>query len=1147
MENTCGFVHLHTHTMYSLLDGAIRPKELISTVKEWGMGTAAITDHGNMFGAVEFYLKAINEGIKPIIGSEIYVAIEGMDVKRAARDNIDGSNHLVLLAETNQGYRNLMKIVSTGYLKGFYYKPRVDKDFLREYSEGLIALSACFKGEVPQLITRGHLDEAERAAKEYVDIFGEGNFFLELQRHGIPEETTANEGLVKISRKTGIPLIATNDAHYLKAEHADSHEVLLCISTGKTLDDPNRMKMETDQLYLKSPDEMRELFADFPEALENTVRIAERCNIEIKTGAFHTVSFDVPLDFEGDTDDYLAHISETGLRERYGDEADKYRERMEYELGVIRKMGFSDYFLAIYDCTKTAKEMEIPVGTARGSAGGSIVAYAIGITNLDPMKYGLIFERFLNPERVSMPDFDVDYADKDRDRMIEYVKQKYGEDHVCQIITFGTMKAKMVVRDVGRVLGMPYGDVDVIAKLIPTDPGTTLDTAFDLVPELRELEKRDESHRQLFLHARILEGLNRHAGTHAAGVIITPGPCTEYFPLYKQGDDLTSQYTMEYIEKIGCLKVDFLGLRTLTVIKDAVNMINSKDERVDIDKIPMDDPDVFNLAGRGETIGIFQFESGGMRDYLKKLKPSCIDDLIAMNALYRPGPLGSNMVDDFIQCKNGNKKIEYPHPLLEDILKETYGVIVYQEQVMKIAHVMAGFSLGAADELRRAMGKKKAEVMTMMKHKFIEGSKKNDINEKIASDVFELMTHFAGYGFNKSHSAGYAILAYQTAWLKTHYPAEFMAATLTSEMDNTERIVILTEECKRMGIEVLSPDINRSVDEFTVEEGNIRFGLGGIKNVGHGAIDTIIDARKEGEPFKDLYDFCIRVELKSLNKRMIESLILAGAMDSSGTERSRLVAGIEQAVEFSQARQREREMGQFNLFGESKIDDDISSMPPQSEVKPWSRMEKLTNEKSVLGFWFSGHPLENFSEELKAFTKPFNQLATKQHRAPITVGGVITSISRKTTKKDDKPYLNLRVEDMESSGDVILMNSAYDEYKDKVDVDSMVLIQGTVSNKNNSDQPSVFANSIEPLETAREKLIKAVNITISTLGLEQPDLEPVIKICEKHPGNLPLLINLKTASSGNYRLKSKRYNVTADPVFIKDLRKLLGQNEVWIS
>ncbi len=1147
MENTCGFVHLHTHTMYSLLDGAIRPGDLISTAKEWGMGAAAITDHDNMFGAVEFYLKAIDAGIKPIIGSEIYVAIEGMNVKRASRDNIDGSNHLVLLAETNQGYRNLMKIVSAGYLEGFYYKPRVDKDYLREYSEGLIALSACIKGEVPQLITRGHLDEAERTAEEYVNIFGEGNFFLEIQRHGIHEEDIAIEGLVRISKKTGIPLVATNDAHYLKAEHADSHEVLLCISTGKTLDDPNHMKMETNQLYLKSPDEMKALFADFPEALENTVHIAERCNVEIKTGDFHTVSFDVPLDFEGNTDDYLAHISEIGLLERYGDNAEKYRERMEYELGVIMKMRFSDYFLAIYDCTRAAKEMGIPVGTARGSAGGSIVAYAIGITNLDPMKYGLIFERFLNPERVSMPDFDVDYADKDRDRMIKYVKEKYGEDHVCQIITFGTMKAKMVVRDVGRVLGMPYSDVDVIAKLIPADPGITLDTAINLVPELRELEKKNDLYRNLFSHARILEGLNRHAGTHAAGVIITPYPCTEYFPLYKQGDDLTSQYTMEYIEKIGCLKVDFLGLRTLTVIKEAVNIINKAEGEVNIENISMDDPDVYNLIGRGETIGIFQFESGGMRDYLKKLKPSCIDDLIAMNALYRPGPLGSNMIDDFIQCKNGNKKIEYPHPLLEDILKETYGVIVYQEQVMKIAHVMAGFSLGVADELRRAMGKKKAEVMTMMKHKFIMGARENEIDERTASDVFELMAHFAGYGFNKSHSAGYAILAYQTAWLKTHYPAEFMAATLSSEMDDTDRIVILIEECKRMGIAVLPPDINNSLDNFTVEESNVRFGLGGIKNIGHGAIEAIIIARTEGGPFTDIYDFCRRVELKSLNKRMIESLIMAGAMDFSGIERAHLFAEIEQAVEFSQVRQREQEMGQFNLFGELETINDVFSLPPLPEIKPWSRMEKLAKEKSVLGFWFSGHPLEAFSDELKAFTKTFNQLVTKPNRAPITVGGVITSITRKTTKKDDKPYLNLRVEDMESSGDVILMNSAYDEYKDKVEIDSMVLIQGTVSNKDNSDQPSIFANSIESLETAREKLTKAVNITISTSELKQSDLEPVTKICEKYPGDLPLWINLKTATSGNYRFKSKRYSVSADFSLINDLRNLLGQDEVWIS
>ena len=1152
MENSCGFVHLHIHTMYSLLDGAIRIRELISATKYWNTGAVAITDHGSMFGAVEFYLKAIDEGIKPLIGSEIYVAIEGMDVKRAARGNIDGSNHLVLLAETNQGYRNLMKIVSTGYLEGFYYKPRVDKDFLREYSEGLIALSGCLKGEVSQLISQGHPQEAENAAKEYLDIFGEGNFFLELQRHGIAEETAANDGLVNISKKTGIPLVATNDAHYLKAEHTDSHEVLLCISTGKTLDDPNHMKMGTDQLYLKSPDEMKELFEDFPDALENTVRIAERCNVEIETGNFHSVNFDVPSDFEGNSDDYLTHISETGLCERYGEDSDSYRERMEYELGVIKKMGFSDYFLAIYDCTREARELGIPVGTARGSAGGSIVAYAIGITNLDPMKYDLIFERFLNPERISMPDFDVDYADKDRSKMIEYVKKKYGEDHVCQIITFGTMKAKMVIRDVGRVLGMPYGVVDAIAKLIPADPRTNLDTAFELVPELRELEDKDEQHGQLFRHARILEGLNRHAGTHAAGVIITPHPCTEYFPLYRQNEDITSQYTMEYIEKIGCLKVDFLGLRTLTVIKDAVSKINEikeklKKEKLEIEKISMDDTEIYNLMSRGETIGIFQFESPGMREYLKKLKPSCIDDLIAMNALYRPGPLGSNMIDDFIECKHGSKKIKYPHPLLEDILKETHGVIVYQEQVIKIAHVMAGFSLGLGDELRRAMGKKKAEVMTMMKHKFLKGAKKNNIAEETASEVFELMAHFAGYGFNKSHSAGYAILAYQTAWLKTHFPAEFMAATLTSEMDDIKRIVILIKECKRMGIEVFKPDVNCSFYEFTVEGGNVLFGLGGIKNVGHGAIVSIVAARKEGEPFRDLYDFCSRVELKSLNKRMIESLIMAGAMDFSGVERSSSVAGIEQAVEFAQNKQREREMGQFNLFGDSDTDSNISSLQPLPEVKPWTKMEKLAKEKSVLGFWFSGHPLEGYTDELDTFTTPFKKLVTKPDRAPVTVGGVITSVTRKITKSDDKPYLSLRVEDMESSGEVLLFNSAYDEYKDKIEVDSMVILQGTISNRNSSDEPSVFANSLTPLETARLKLAKAVNITLATHGMKKSDLKPVFKVCEKYPGNLTLWIKLKTATSGNYRLKSKRYKVSADPAFIKDLRNILGQEEVWIS
>ena len=1147
MDNSAGFVHLHTHTMYSLLDGAIKPGNYLNAVNNWGMGAAAITDHGNMFGAVEFYLKAQKAGIKPIIGSEIYVAIEGMKSRQAARGNNDGANHLVLLAATDQGYRNLMKIVSLGYLEGFYYHPRVDKDVLREYSDGLIALGACLKGEVAQLIIQKKPEQAEEAAKEYVDIFGEGNFYLEIQNHAIPEEDIAREAIVDMSKKTGIPMVATNDAHYLKKDHASSHEVLRCISTGKTLDDEKRMKMSTTELYLKSPDEMKEQFADYPDALENTVAIAERCHVELQTEDFHTVSFDVPLDFEGNADDYLAAISEKGLVDRYGDDADKYRERLNYELGIIKKMEFSDYFLAIYDCTRFAREMNIPVGTARGSAGGSIVAYAIGITNLEPMQFGLIFERFLNPERVSMPDFDVDYADRDRGKMIDYVKEKYGEDHVCQIITFGSMKARLVIRDVGRVLNMPYGDVDVIAKKIPAGPNVTLEKALEDVPELREFEKKDDIHRELFRHARILEGLNRHAGTHAAGVIITPGPCTEFFPLYKQNEDISSQYTMEYIEKIGCLKVDFLGLRTLTVIQDAVDMANSRGETIDIEAISLDDPAVYELMGRGETTGIFQFESGGMRDYLRKLKPSNIEDLIAMNALYRPGPLGSNMVDDFIERKHGIKSIVYPHPLLEPILEETYGVIVYQEQVMKIANVMAGFSLGAADELRRAMGKKKVDVMTKMRHKFIEGARKKDISEKKANEVFDLMAHFAGYGFNKSHSAGYAILAYQTAWLKAHYPAELMAAALTSEMGTTDHIVKFIEECRRMEIEVLPPDVNSSFSHFTVDNGNVRFGLGAIKNVGLGAIESIIKARTEEGPFKNLLDFCARVDLRSLNKRMLESLVMAGAMDGFGDNRAQLFGGIDLAVEAAQTRQRERETGQTSLFGEIGAEDDILDTAALPKVNPWSKMDQLAKEKSVIGFWFSGHPLEGYQDELKAFTIPFKQLFTKQDKAPVTVGGVITGIAQKLRKSDNKPFIVLTVEDNDGSGEALLMNGAYDTYKDNVEVDSLVIINGTLAKRDNGDQPSVFINEIEPLETAREKRARAVYIALTTLGLENSGLEPISKICERHPGNLNLWIKLNTATSGIYQVKTKRFRVSPDHVFIDELRQVLGKEQVWIS
>lgn len=1138
------FVHLHTHTMYSLLDGAIKLKDYVRTVKEWGCGAAAITDHGNMFGAVEYYLMAKKEGINPIIGSEVYVAIDGMGVKRAARGNNDGANHFVLLASSTQGYRNLMKIVSAGYLDGFYYHPRVDKDILREYSEGLIGMSACIGGEIPQLIIQGHEDEARAAAEEYQRIFGEGNFYLELQDHGIPEEKIAREGLVDLSKQVGIPLVATNDAHYLKAEHADSHEVLLCISTGKTLEDAKRMRMETRDLYLKSPEEMHELFADYPEALANTVEIANRCDVEIQTGIYHPVRFQIPTDFEGNADAYLAHITEEGMRERYGDQAEEFRERMEYELGIIKEMGFSDYFLAIYDCTRAAREMGVPVGTARGSAGGSIVAYAIGITNLEPMQFGLIFERFLNPERVSMPDFDVDYADRDRSRMIDYVREKYGDDHVSLIITFGSMKSRLVIRDVGRVLNMPYGDVDKIAKLIPAEPKMTVEKALDIVPELGEMMNSDPKVAELFRHAQVLEGLSRHAGTHAAGVIITPGPSTEYLPLYKQGDDITSQYTMEYVEKIGCLKVDFLGLRTLSVIKDAVDMANDTGAGIDIDHIPLDDQPVYDLMGRGETVAIFQFESGGMRDYLRKLKPTCIEDLIAMNALYRPGPLGSNMVDDFIDRKHGRKDIAYPHPLLESILKETYGVIVYQEQVMKIANVMAGFTLGGADELRRAMGKKKVEVMAEMRLRFIDGAKKKNIPESKSGEVFDLMAHFAGYGFNKSHSAGYAILAYQTAWLKAHYPSELMAATFSSEMDSTDRIVVFIEECRRMGIEVLPPDINSSFAHFTVEDGNVRFGLGAIKNVGLGGIEAIVEARKEGGKFSDLFEFCERVEMKSLNRRMLESLIMAGAMDCFGVERSTLMVGIDLAIENAQHRQREREMGQTSLFGEA-MDNGIMEKPELPPVTPWTRMERLAKEKSVLGFWFSGHPLEGYVDEIRAFTTPFSRLFTHPEGDKVTVGGVVTAVTRKTSKKSNKPFMILRIEDLEGSGEALLFNGVYESYKDEVEVDSLVLVEGAISS-NSEDEPSIFTDTITSLDEARKTRTKAVNISLSTLEADDKLLDDVTGVCKRHPGELALNIKLQT-QTGTFRVKSKKYRVTSDGAFMKEMRSLLGKERVWIQ
>ncbi|HWR83218.1 MAG TPA: DNA polymerase III subunit alpha, partial [Candidatus Deferrimicrobium sp.] len=875
------FVHLHTHSQYSLLDGACRLDSLIELAAQFRMPALAVTDHGNMFGAVEFYKKAARAGIKPIIGCEAYVAGGSRFDKKPSNRFPDGGFHLVLLVKNLTGYTNLMKLCSAAYLEGFYHRPRIDKQLLRDHAEGLIATSACMKGEVSWHLSRGATDEAVAAAQELREIFGPENFFLEIQDHGLEAERVLIPKIDAVSRETGIPLVVTNDCHYLRREDWEAHDALLCIQTGKTVTDRDRMRYNTDQLYFKSADEMQQCFGDFKEALENTVRIAEACNLELQLGRLLLPVFPIPRTF-ADPDACLRHLCENGIGTRYETITPEIRKRLEYELRVIKQMGYAGYFLIVKDFCDYARSQHIPVGPGRGSAAGSLVSYALRITNIDPIAFDLLFERFLNPERISMPDIDIDFSDRGRDQIIQYVIDKYGKDNVCQIITFGTMAARAVVRDVGRVLGFPYGEVDRIAKMIPLAVDMTLERALKQSAELAEVVKNDKRIEQLIRISQTLEGLARHCSTHAAGVVIAPSALTNYVPLFAGSkDEVTTQYDMKMVEEIGLLKMDFLGLRTLTVIDDAVRMIaQNHGVTVDLEAIRLDDPEVYQVFARGDTTGVFQFESSGMRDYLRKLCPENFTDLTVMNALYRPGPLDSGMINTYIERKQSAGSFAYMHPRLEKILGATYGVIVFQEQVLQIANALAGYSMGKADLLRKAMGKKDAALMAAQKQEFLMGAAANKIDAKVAEEVFNQIETFARYGFNKAHSTSYAFIAYQTAWLKRYYPREFMAALMTSEIQDTDRIYILLEDCRRLGIEVLPPDVNESGIDFTVAGDKIRFGLQAIKNVGAGASQAIVEERQAGGRFVTLADLVSRVPIRSLNRRTLESLIAAGACDS---------------------------------------------------------------------------------------------------------------------------------------------------------------------------------------------------------------------------------------------------------------------------
>ncbi|WP_305041285.1 DNA polymerase III subunit alpha [Geoalkalibacter sp.] len=1111
------FVHLHLHSQYSLLDGAIKIGDLVKHAAAQGMPALAITDHGNMFGALEFYLAAKGAGIKPILGCEVYVATGSRFDKGNARSSSDASHHLVLLAENLEGYRNLCRLVSAAYREGFYYKPRVDWELLRQCNQGLIALTACLGGEIPTLIELGKMDEARRRSREMAQIFDNERFYLELQENFIPEQTRVNRGLKEIARDLGLPLVATNDCHYLTREQAQAHEVLLCIQTGKNLDDPSRMRFPNDEFYVKTPEEMAALFQDVPEAIGNTVRIAERCQVDLDLKTYHFPQYEKPA--EKSLEEVLREDARAGLEERLADirkvrslppeEEQQYRVRLERELDCINSMGFPGYFLIVADFINWAKDHHIPVGPGRGSAAGSLVAYAIRITDIDPIPYHLLFERFLNPERVSMPDIDVDFCINGREAVIDYVRQKYGAANVAQIITFGTMAAKGVIRDVGRAMGLPYGEVDKIAKLVPGVLNITLDEALKQEPKLRELLDKDAKVKQLFNTALALEGLTRHASTHAAGVVVTPRDLTEYLPLYvdpKSGGQVT-QFSMSYVEKIGLVKFDFLGLKTLTVIDNAVRLVR-EGQKADFDLrlIGDDDQATYELLSRGETTGVFQLESSGMKELLVKLKPSCFEDIIAVCALYRPGPLGSGMVDDFIQRKHGKKKITYDFPQLEPILKDTYGVIVYQEQVMLIAQVLANYSLGGADLLRRAMGKKKPEEMAKEREKFLKGAAQNQLDAKKAGAVFDLMEKFAAYGFNKSHSAAYALVAYHTAYLKAHYPVEFMAALLTEDMENTDKVVKNIAEVRSMGIEVLPPDINASDRSFTVHANAIRFGLGAVKGVGAAALEVIIEVRREAS-FTSLHDFCERLNLQKVNKKVIEALVKCGAFDSLGGRRAQYLAVLEEAMEAGQRLQRERAMGQESLFGMDEVvsvaGNGHGKLP---EVEEWPEKLLLSYEKEALGFFITGHPLARYRDTIKRFaTCDAATLSERADKEEVRVCGIVSAVKELTTKKGDRMAF-ATLEDLSGLVEMVLFPEVYQAGAELIKGEEPILVSGTLDV--GEETCKLMVSEVTALRDMQERQTKKVHFRLSSPGLDEEHLRGLKNIMRQYPGRCESLIHV---------------------------------------
>jgi|CXWL01.1.fsa_nt_gi DNA polymerase-3 subunit alpha len=1144
------FAHLHLHSQFSLLDGANRLDDVLGAAQSAGMPAVALTDHGNLFGAIEFYQSARQFGVKPIIGMEAYITPGRYDDKQLAQG---GDNfHLVLLARNETGYRNLLKLTSRSFLEGFYYKPRIDHRLLAEHADGLIGLSACLKGEVNQRIMAGREDEAEAKVRQYLDILGEGNFYLEMQDHGIAEQRQCNEALRGLSRKLGVPMVVSNDCHYLRKEDAEAHDVLLCIGTQRMFEDPDRMRYASENFYMKSADEMFSLFPRDASAIENTLAIAERCSLEIEMGKFHLPAFTPP---PGETlDSYFARVAREGLALRLESLArggstalaslgpEVYRQRLELEIDVIVRMGFPGYFLVVWDFIRYSRENRIPVGPGRGSAAGSLVSYSLRITDIDPLQYDLLFERFLNPERISMPDIDIDFCMRRRGEVINYVTEKYGRDHVAQIITFGTLAAKAVIRDVGRVLGLPYTTVDRIAKLVP-DMTKSLAEAAKEGPLKAEAAKDPQVAKIIEIGTR-LEGLTRHASVHAAGVVITPQPIEELVPLYKvkKGDEdtVTTQWDMTIVESLGLLKMDFLGLRTLTVIDDALEILAAQGSPVDFDQVPLDDPEVYRLFCEGRTNGIFQFESSGMKDLLKRAQPSRFEDLAAFNALYRPGTLTSGMVEEYIQRKLGKRKVTYSLPGIQKYLEETYGVIVYQEQVMLIAVEVAGFTMAQADTLRKAMGKKKLEVMLQQKELFLDGADSRGVDRKKAEELWDYIEPFAGYGFNKSHSVAYAMLAFRTAYLKAHHPVAFMTAMFNSEFDDSDSIAKYVRECQAMGITVQPPDVNESDWRFTVVGEAIRFGLGAVKGLGGGAVEGILTSRRRVGRFRSFGHFAFEVQLKDANKKVFESLIKAGCFDSLEPHRAALSAGLENVLAVAQKHQKDQASGQGGLFGGGSAHEPTVNL----KVTPWPERERLSYEKEALGFYLTGNPLSEHAAELEKLVSHTSDQLTEDLEGSVTLGGLVTRLVQSKIKSGmntGRMMAKFVLEDLQGGIPVTLFANQFEQFGHLLKDEAVVLVKGTVRERGSELELSV--EDITSLESQARKLVTRLELRIAPTTPRQT-LRNLSELLLEHHGRIPIRLRVSLPEATVNVRASGAYTVRHDPELVAKIEGIIGRGTV---